>query len=143
MDTLTDELRALEERLLDPQVRRDRLWIASLLAPEFVEFGSSGRIFTRNAILDLLESETACRTELADFRTQHPAPGSGHRFGNVEIDPEPRRSEPGSVCPPQLPLGAPRRTLADHLPSGHANRGGVNAPYARSTFRAADGSRKR
>ena len=40
-----DHLRTLEERLLQPDVRRSAQAVASLLADEFVEFGSSGRVF--------------------------------------------------------------------------------------------------
>src|SRR5580698_4254021 len=50
-------LRALEETLLDPAVRRDRARVAALLAEDFEEFGSSGRVWTREQILDLLEGE--------------------------------------------------------------------------------------
>jgi hypothetical protein len=50
-------LRALEETLLDPAVRCDRARVAALLAEEFEEFGSSGRVWTREQILDLLEGE--------------------------------------------------------------------------------------
>jgi hypothetical protein len=71
---LTEELRSLEERLLDPEIRRDRHAVASLLAPEFVEFGSSGRVFTREQILELLENEQPQRIELRDFAVQTLAP---------------------------------------------------------------------
>ena len=64
---LAAELRALELRLLQPEVRRDRSAVASLLAPDFVEFGSSGRIFTREQILDLLEHEEPARLEMTGF----------------------------------------------------------------------------
>ena len=64
---LAAELRALEERLLAPDVRRDRSAVASLLAEEFVEFGSCGRVFTREQILDDLATENPQRIELADF----------------------------------------------------------------------------
>lgn len=47
----------LEKALLDPAVRRDRARVSALLAEDFVEFGSSGRIWKRDAILDLLEAE--------------------------------------------------------------------------------------
>jgi hypothetical protein len=74
MECLAAELRALEERLLDPEVRRDRSAVASLLAAEFVEFGSSGRIFTRDQILDELAAEISQRIELADFAARPLAP---------------------------------------------------------------------
>ena len=39
----------------------------ALLAPDFQEFGSSGRVWTRNAILDLLTSENYVRPAIEDF----------------------------------------------------------------------------
>jgi hypothetical protein len=74
VNDLAGELRTLEERLLDPQFRRDRPAVASLLAPDFVEFGSSGRIYTRDQILDHLEIESPHRIELTDFAAQVLAP---------------------------------------------------------------------
>lgn len=68
------DLRLLEERLLNPVVRRDRSAVASLLAPEFVEFGSSGRVFSRQQILDLLAGEEPYRIELTDFSARMLAP---------------------------------------------------------------------
>ena len=58
-------LLALEERLLDPGFRRDRAAVGALLADGFREFGSSGRVFDRAAILDLLEQEPASSQPVA------------------------------------------------------------------------------
>ncbi|MGA8743636.1 MAG: DUF4440 domain-containing protein [Terracidiphilus sp.] len=52
------ELERLELLLMDPAVRRDRQRVAALLAGDFMEFGSSGRVWTREAILELLATET-------------------------------------------------------------------------------------
>ena len=54
---LVAELRALEARLLDPLVRAVPEQVKALLAPEFVEFGASGRVFNRDAILAMLAAE--------------------------------------------------------------------------------------
>jgi hypothetical protein len=51
------ELQRLELALMDPKVRRDRNKVAALLDEEFLEFGASGRAWTREATLALLESE--------------------------------------------------------------------------------------
>ncbi len=53
------QLRKLEESLLDASVRRDRKKIRSMLADDFLEFGSSGRMWNRNSIIELLSQETA------------------------------------------------------------------------------------
>ena len=54
---VAQQLQALEEMLLDPAVRRDSARVAALLDEGFIEYGSSGRVWTRAAILDLLAHE--------------------------------------------------------------------------------------
>jgi hypothetical protein len=44
----------LEQRLLEPGVRRDRDAVERLLHEDFCEFGASGRVFDREAIIDAL-----------------------------------------------------------------------------------------
>jgi len=56
---LAARLRQLEQSLLDPAVRHDRSRMLALLAEDFLEFGSSGRVWTRKTIIDLLAKETA------------------------------------------------------------------------------------
>jgi hypothetical protein len=71
---LTTSLRPLEEQLLDPAFRRDRAAVSALLADTFVEYGSSGRIFTKTQILDHLAAGSPQRIEMADFAVQLIAP---------------------------------------------------------------------
>jgi hypothetical protein len=52
------ELERLELLLMDPAVRRDRDRVATLLAEDFLEFGSSGRVWTREMLLEQLQTET-------------------------------------------------------------------------------------
>jgi hypothetical protein len=72
---LTADLRLLEEQLLRPAFRNDRAAVAALLADDFVEYGSSGRVFTKEEILDLLAAESPQHIELADFAARLLAPG--------------------------------------------------------------------
>ena len=51
------ELRKLEESLLDLAVRRSGDRLREMLAEDFLEFGSSGRVWTRKTIIDLLARE--------------------------------------------------------------------------------------
>ena len=62
-----DHLRTLEERLLQPDVRRSAQAVASLLADEFVEFGSSGRVFDKTQIITALRDEPPIERVLSDF----------------------------------------------------------------------------
>jgi hypothetical protein len=57
IEQIAAHLLALERTLLDPAIRRDRARVSALLADDFVEFGSSGRVWSRSEILDLLEKE--------------------------------------------------------------------------------------
>lgn len=51
------ELQLLEERLLDPQVRRSPHVMDQLIADEFLEFGSSGRIWRKADVLTELPAQ--------------------------------------------------------------------------------------
>lgn len=63
------QLRRLEQSLLEPAVRRDGDRLRQLLAEDFLEFGSSGRVWTRKAIIDLLAAETGfLAPEIEDFQ---------------------------------------------------------------------------
>lgn len=61
-------LRACEEALLDPAVRRDRARVEQFLAEDFEEFGSSGRVWTRTEIIDELAGESYVPLTIEDFR---------------------------------------------------------------------------
>ncbi|MEH1891823.1 MAG: nuclear transport factor 2 family protein [Nostoc sp.] len=47
----------LEERLLQPDIRKSAKDIIHLLADEFIEFGSSGRVFDKQQIINSLQNE--------------------------------------------------------------------------------------
>ncbi len=67
--SIAEQLRMLEESLLDAAVRRDRMRLREMLAEDFLEFGSSGRTWTRNTIIELLSNETAFTAPaIEDFR---------------------------------------------------------------------------
>ena len=66
--TLCDHLRHLEETLLIPSVRKDQAHLSKLLAADFREIGSSGRLFSRSAILEELAGESSEReVALSEF----------------------------------------------------------------------------
>jgi hypothetical protein len=65
---IADHLKSLEEKLLDSTTRHNSDLVSSLLADDFLEFGSSGRIFDKAAILEELRNETSRPTpRLSDF----------------------------------------------------------------------------
>lgn len=61
-------LKRCEEALLDPAVRRDRSRLDALMDENFQEFGSSGRAWTREQVLDLLATENYTPPAIEDFR---------------------------------------------------------------------------
>lgn len=75
IEEIADRLLALERALLDPATRGDRTRMSALLTEDFIEFGSSGRIWTRSEILDLLETEQYTPPALEDFACRLIAPG--------------------------------------------------------------------
>jgi hypothetical protein len=70
-----DQLRQLEERLLDPAVRRNPALVAPLLSDDFIEFGASGRVFDKASILEDLKNETPRPASLlTDFAIRELSP---------------------------------------------------------------------
>jgi hypothetical protein len=67
MENIGKELREREEALLDPEVRRNRAQVERLLSEDFLEFGSSGRVWTRDQIFNLLATEAYERFVIEDF----------------------------------------------------------------------------
>jgi hypothetical protein len=75
-DTICVHLRACEEALLDPAVRRNGARVAALLAEDFEEFGSSGQVWSREQILELLAREEYRQPAMEDFKCHWIADGA-------------------------------------------------------------------
>jgi hypothetical protein len=69
-------IRRLEEEPLLPEVLKSAARVAALLAEEFVEIGSSGRIYDKQRIIDRLQQEqwTGPPQTISDFSTRQLAP---------------------------------------------------------------------
>ncbi len=65
-----DQFRALEESLLDPDVRRSPDRLTALLSDDFIEFGASGGIFSRADVLAAADHLPEVETPLQDFRVE-------------------------------------------------------------------------
>jgi hypothetical protein len=72
---LSAHLRSREESLLDPAVRRDRDRVSALLTEDFQEFGASGRVWSREQILELLATESYDPPTTEDFKCHQIAAG--------------------------------------------------------------------
>lgn len=64
---ISAELQRLEMLLMDPATRRDHSLVTSLLSDDFIEFGSSGRVWTRDSTLEQLSTETFEPPTVEDF----------------------------------------------------------------------------
>jgi hypothetical protein len=70
---LEAELKGLEESLLDPDIRKSTQ-LVELLADEFVEFGSSGRVYAKDDLVALLQAESPVVQTTSDFHLTTLAP---------------------------------------------------------------------
>ena len=66
-ESLSRHLRELEESLLQPDVRKSKELVA-LLSDDFVEFGSSGRIYTKQDLVAVLQAETPSVQTTSNFK---------------------------------------------------------------------------
>jgi hypothetical protein len=67
-------LEANERSLLEPAARRSGV-VGELLAESFVEFGSSGRVFSKAQIVSALLEESPVTVSASDFKVRVLAPG--------------------------------------------------------------------
>jgi hypothetical protein len=113
-------VRALEEELLQPAVRKTVSRVHALLADDFMEFGSSGRVFDKHDIIDSLKSEFPVRRALTDFRALPLGPGvvlTTYRATSYGV--------PGEATypfPAKFGVAAVRWSLANGVSSGHSFR---------------------
>ena len=67
---LSEVLLELEMGLQDPALRRNAAELEGLLAQDFREFGSSGRVFSRDEIVQALGAETPVRFQMEEFAVE-------------------------------------------------------------------------
>src|SRR5438445_4816224 len=73
--TLEQELQDLEYQMMDPAARRSPESLAHLLAEDFVEFGSSGRVYDKQQVLTALRNEKEPREFMVEnFQVRNLAP---------------------------------------------------------------------
>ncbi len=82
---LSDEIRELEETLLDLEVRADSDRIESLIADEFVEFGSSGRLWDKADVVEERPAQSGLTFSLTDFAANQLGPNLVHATYRASI----------------------------------------------------------
>jgi hypothetical protein len=65
---LTETIRLLEEKLLAPATRRSAVELDELLADGFIEFGRSGRVFNKQAVISRIQRDETDKMNLSDFK---------------------------------------------------------------------------
>jgi hypothetical protein len=75
---IEETLRQLEERLLTSAVRHNEQEVSSLLADEFQEYGSSGRVYSKAEIVRALQNESSRQLSLHCFEGRGLAEGVVH-----------------------------------------------------------------
>ena len=73
-NSLSALLYQLETRLHRLDTRHSSEELTELLAEEFVEFGSSGRVYNRKQIIASLAEESSIEISIADFKAVNLAP---------------------------------------------------------------------
>ncbi len=74
IDADLEALITLEQRLLEPAVRRDRPALEQLLHEDFTEFGASGRVYDREGIIATLLASDGATAAAYDFNGQWLSP---------------------------------------------------------------------
>lgn len=71
---LQDEIRELEEQLVHPSVRASADALDRLISDQFVEFGSSGRVYTKPDVIALMLADPKITVSVTDFHVLAVAP---------------------------------------------------------------------
>jgi hypothetical protein len=70
MDDKIEVIKNLELSLLDPIFRKSREYLNSLVADDFTEFGSSGKIYNKQNILENLPLEKSSEFVIQDLQVK-------------------------------------------------------------------------
>ena len=75
---LQDEIRTLEEQLSTPAIRASADALDRLISDEFVEFGSSGRIYTKQDVIAQLLANPNSQVTLGELQVRSLSPTMSH-----------------------------------------------------------------
>ena len=66
--SIEKEIKELEELLLKPDIRKSAPDLSEILADDFIEVGSSGKVFTKKEIIKALQQEANLKLSLTGFK---------------------------------------------------------------------------
>jgi hypothetical protein len=72
--SISEHLKSLEEKLLDPNFRKLPEEAASLLSEDFMEIGSSGKIYNKKETMVALANESHGKIIISDFNSAQVTP---------------------------------------------------------------------
>ena len=67
---ITDIIKSLEMILLNPNIRKSLNILSNILSDDFMEFGSSGRIYKKKDVIDALKLESKQEIFMQDFKVK-------------------------------------------------------------------------
>jgi hypothetical protein len=134
-DDLAAELKGLEEELLVPAVRKSTR-LTELLADDFIEFGSSGRIYTKSNLVAVPLAEAPVARTTSNFKVTSLAPDFALLTYKIRDPSALRASGPDAAF---VGLAKDQRPVANGLPPRDCYRNGPAIPRAPSS-RAAPAS---
>ena len=62
-------IKSLEEKLLNPSVRKSFQELNELLADDFIEHGSSGKVYSKHQVIEALQKEFPFEGSISEFNT--------------------------------------------------------------------------
>ena len=71
---LTETIRLLEEKLVEPATRHSISELSELLTDDFTEFGRSGNVYNKQVVIGRIQKEETARMTLSDFKIVGLAP---------------------------------------------------------------------
>ena len=74
--TPSDQFYELERSIVEPAYRQSAEMMEELLHPEFVELGSSGRVYDRQDMIEMLTAEVAAEVLIRDFKVHRVNPSA-------------------------------------------------------------------
>jgi hypothetical protein len=66
---ISDYLKTLEEKLLNPDVRNSSSELAELLSDDFMEIGSSGKVYYKEEVINTLQKKIACTIIMENYNS--------------------------------------------------------------------------
>ena len=138
---LEAEIRRLEERLLTPEVRAAPEELARLLADDFLEFGSSGRVFDRQQVIATLPLQPKEQLALTEFQVRLLAPTIALAMYRVARPGEQQDEPPGSLRSSIWRYTAGRWQMVFHQGTP-ITRGSTNTGLERSKVRPSRSARR-